>query len=96
MCRRGDPSDPPTSLSGSKSPLTEPAPTRLKRPTPRLGEVEASLQLCVAGVRIALSTPYQHSAADMQAGAPDLENALAAAGVPLRGFSVKIQEEPPE
>lgn len=71
----------------------EPWQTTLRLTTPRLGELEASLQLGAAGVRISLSTAEASVAAEMKAGVADLENALTAAGVPLLGFAVKqIQE----
>ncbi len=63
--------------------------TKLRLTTPRLGSVEASLQLGTAGVRIALSAVDVASAEEMRAGAVDLESALSAAGVPLRGFTVR-------
>lgn len=71
----------------------EPWQTKLRLTTPRLGTLEASLQLGAAGVRVALSAADAGSAAEMRAAAPDLESALAAAGVPLRGFAVKQAPE---
>ncbi len=71
----------------------EPWSTTLRLSTPRLGTLEASLQLGAAGVRIALSTANGDSAADMRAGAADLGKALETAGVPLLGFSVKLDQE---
>ncbi|MFA6314741.1 MAG: flagellar hook-length control protein FliK, partial [Sterolibacterium sp.] len=67
----------------------EPWATTLRLKTPRLGEVEAGLRLGAGGVRIALTTPLGASAADLRAGAPALEQALASAGVPVLGFTVK-------
>jgi hypothetical protein len=77
----------------SSAEAEEPWATTLRLITPRLGEVEASLKLGVAGVRISLSTTEAESAANLRAGAADLEQALAAAGVPLRGFSVRNDQE---
>ncbi|MFA7269786.1 MAG: flagellar hook-length control protein FliK [Sterolibacterium sp.] len=72
----------------------EPWSSTLRLATPRLGEVEATLRLGIGGVYIALTTPYDTSAADLRDGAPKLEQALAAAGVPLMGLTIKqIQEE---
>ena len=72
--------------------------TTLSLTTPRLGRVDANLQLSANGVRITLATPYGASAADMRDEAPKLAAALAAAGVPLLGLQVKHEEEysPPE
>ncbi len=72
--------------------------TTLSLTTPRLGRVDANLQLSANGVRITLATPYGASAADMRDEAPKLAEALAAAGVPLLGLQVKHEEEysPPE
>ena len=74
---------------------SEPEPwlTTLRLTTPRLGEVEASLRLGAGGVHIALNTPYDASAAGLRSGAPDLEQALAAAGVPLLGLTIKHTQE---
>ncbi|MCX7175119.1 MAG: flagellar hook-length control protein FliK [Proteobacteria bacterium] len=73
---------------------TEPWATTLRLNTPRLGEVEAALRLGAGGVHIALSTPLGASADDLRAGAPLLEQALASAGVPMLGFTVKQSQEP--
>lgn len=72
---------------------TEAWSTVLRLTTPRLGEVEAALRLGVGGVHIALSTPVGASATDMRNGAPRLEQALAAAGIPLLGLTVKHAQE---
>jgi hypothetical protein len=63
--------------------------TALSLTTPRLGRIDASLQLTGQGVRIVLATPYGASAADLRDESPKLAAALAAAGVPLLGFQVK-------
>lgn len=68
--------------------------TTLSLTTPRLGEVQARLQLTTAGVRIAIATPIGATAADLREAAPSLENSLAAAGVPLLGLLVKHDNEP--
>lgn len=68
--------------------------TTLSLTTPRLGEVQARLQLTTAGVRIAIATPIGATAADLREAAPALENSLAAAGVPLLGLLVKHDNEP--
>ena len=72
--------------------------TTLSLTTPRLGRVDANLQLSANGVRITLATPYGASAADLRDAAPQLAEALAAAGVPLLAFQVKHEDEyaPPE
>lgn len=63
--------------------------TALALTTPRLGRVEANLQLSAQGVSIVLATPESASAADLRDAAPQLAEALAAAGVPLLAFQVK-------
>lgn len=63
--------------------------TTLRLSTPRLGEVEAALRLGAGGVHIALITPSGASVADLRAGAPLLDQALASAGVPMLGFTVR-------
>jgi len=68
--------------------------TTLRLETPRLGELVAALRLRPGGVKVALMTPSGSSAADLRAGAPALEKALASAGVPMLGFTVKQAREP--
>jgi len=63
--------------------------TALSLTMPRLGLVDATLQLTADGVRVTLATPSNASAADLQAGALQLTEALATAGVPLSGFRVQ-------
>ena len=67
--------------------------TTLQLETPRLGEMVAALRLRPGGVKIALMTPSGASAADLRAGAPLLEKALAAAGVPMLGFTVRQAQD---
>ena len=69
--------------------------TALSLTTPRLGRVDASLQLSAQGVSIALATPHGASAADLRAAAPQLAEALGAAGVPLLAFQVRHEEPTP-
>jgi len=69
--------------------------TALSLTTPRLGRVDANLQLSANGVRITLATPYGASAADMRDEAPKLATALAAAGVPMLGLQIKHEDEYP-
>jgi hypothetical protein len=69
--------------------------TALSLTTPRLGRVDASLQLSVQGVSITLATPAGASAADLRAAAPQLAAALETAGVPLLGFKVRNENEFP-
>lgn len=76
--------------TGNNSPeAEEPWLTTLRLTMPRLGEVAASLKIGVGGVRISLTTPEAKSATDLRAGAAELEQLLAAAGIPLRGFTVR-------
>jgi len=63
--------------------------TALSLTTPRLGRVDANLQLSSRGVAITLATPHGASAADLRTAAPLLAAALDAAGVPLLAFQVK-------
>ena len=69
--------------------------TALSLTTPRLGRIEASLQLSAKGVSIALATPDGTSATDLREAAPELAAALTAAGVPLLGFNVRSEDEYP-
>lgn len=68
----------------------EPWITKLRLTTPRLGALEASLHLGVSGVRVAMATASTEGAARMRAASAQLESALEAAGVPLRGFAVRV------
>ncbi|MDP2823773.1 MAG: flagellar hook-length control protein FliK [Sulfuritalea sp.] len=63
--------------------------TSLRLVTPRLGEIDARLNLTPQGVRITLATPMGASAADLLDAAPSLERSLAAADVPLLALQVK-------
>ena len=69
--------------------------TALSLTTPRLGRIDAKLQLATDGVRITLATPYGASAADLRDAAPKLAEALAAAGVPLLALNIKHEDEYP-
>ncbi|MBU0752779.1 MAG: flagellar hook-length control protein FliK [Gammaproteobacteria bacterium] len=68
--------------------------TTLSLTTPRLGRIDATLQLTPAGVRIALATPYGASAADLRDETPALAAALNEAGLKLLGMQVKHEPEP--
>ena len=67
--------------------------TSLRLTTPRLGSLEASLQLGAAGVRIVLGAADAASAQEMRMAAPELMSALEAAGLRLLGFSVRQAAE---
>lgn len=69
--------------------------TSLSLTTPRLGRVDAVLQLNAAGVRIVLATPYGATAADLRDEVPRLAQALERAGVPLLNLQVKHENEQP-
>lgn len=69
--------------------------TVLSLVTPRLGKIDANLQLSAKGVSIALATPAASSAAALRAASAGLAQALAAAGVPLLGFKVESAHEHP-
>jgi hypothetical protein len=66
--------------------------TTVSLTTPRLGRIDATLQLTGNGVRIALTTPNGGTAVDLRQGTPSLAAALAAAGVPLLGMQVTNEE----
>lgn len=68
--------------------------TSLSLTTPRLGRVDANLQLGAHGVSITLATPYGASAADLRDAAPALAAALRDAGIPLLAFLVRHEEAP--
>lgn len=63
--------------------------TALTLTTPRLGRIDARLQLSAGGVFITLATADAASAEDLRAAAPQLASALAAAGLSLNGFQVR-------
>ncbi len=67
--------------------------TTLSLTTPRLGRVDAMLQLEAGGVRIVLATPYGASAADLRDEIPALATALGEAGLPLLAMQVKHESE---
>lgn len=67
--------------------------TSLRLVTPRLGEIDARLNLTRQGARIAIATPVGASAADLLDAAPALEKSMAAAGVPLLALQVRHDAE---
>ncbi|MDD5176129.1 MAG: flagellar hook-length control protein FliK [Sterolibacterium sp.] len=67
--------------------------TQLRLTTPRLGELEATMRLGPAGVHITLSVAEVDSARDLRNGAQKLDQALATAGIPLLGLSVRQAQE---
>jgi len=69
--------------------------TALSLTTPRLGRVDANLQLSAKGVSITLATPSDSSANDLRAAVPALVEALSAAGVPLLDIKVRFENEYP-
>lgn len=66
--------------------------TRLALTTPRLGRVEASLQLVGGSLRVALNAADETSAENLRQGATALSKSLDAAGVPLVSFLVRHGE----
>lgn len=68
---------------------SEPWQTHLRLTTPRLGTLNAAIHLGPGGVRLDLSAVEAETAATLRAAVDDLAQALAAAGVPLRGFLVR-------
>ncbi|MDP2795709.1 MAG: flagellar hook-length control protein FliK [Sulfurisoma sp.] len=67
--------------------------TTLSLTTPRLGRVDATLQVEPAGIRIALTTPGGASATDLHNEIPALAAALGEAGLPLLAMQVKHEYE---
>lgn len=63
--------------------------TNLRLTLPRLGEIDARVQLSGQTVQLALRTPNAASAADLQTAAPSLQQALAAVGLTLLGVQTK-------
>lgn len=63
--------------------------TSLRLVTPRLGAIDARLNLMPQGVTITLSTQADTSASDLRDAAPALEKSMAAAGTPLLALQVK-------
>jgi hypothetical protein len=63
--------------------------TALSLTTPRLGHIDASLQLSAGGVRITIAAAAAASADGLRAAAPQLAAALEAAGLSLHGFQVR-------
>ncbi|WP_126444212.1 flagellar hook-length control protein FliK [Sulfuricystis multivorans] len=63
--------------------------TRLTLTTPRLGRIEARLQLTSQGVRLAIQADEVDSAARLRAAMPTLAAALERAGVPLLQWTVE-------
>jgi hypothetical protein len=63
--------------------------TALSLTTPRLGHIDASLQLSAGGVRITIAATDAASANDLRTAAPQLAAALEAAGLTLHGFQVR-------
>jgi hypothetical protein len=67
--------------------------TSLRLITPRLGEIDAKLNLTAQGARITVTTPIGASAADLLDAAPVLEQSMTAAGVPLLGLQIKHDKQ---
>ena len=63
----------------------------LRLSMPRLGAIEARLHLTPAGIAIRLITQDEATAARLDAGRERLDSALAAADVPLTGFSSEVR-----
>lgn len=63
--------------------------TSLRLVTPRLGEIDARLNLTPQGIAIQITTPAGSTAADLQSALPALEKSMAAAGVPLLALRIK-------
>ncbi len=67
--------------------------TRLRLTTPRLGSIEANLQLGAAGVRITLNADDASSTAEMRDKTAELAQSLEAAGLTLLGLTVRQTPE---
>jgi hypothetical protein len=62
--------------------------TTLRLTMPRLGSIDATLQIAGNGLRLRLATTSDAAAADLRANATALTQALAAAGVSMQAFEV--------
>lgn len=67
--------------------------TTLRLRLPRLGGVEAQLHLTPAGVALRLRADSDQTVAALERGRATLEEALAAAGLPLTGMAVEQGDE---
>lgn len=67
--------------------------TSLRLTTPRLGRIDAQLQMGVQGVRIDISADSTQSTNDLRRAMPLLEGAFAAAGIPLLGIQIREEAE---
>jgi len=66
--------------------------TSLRLTLPRLGSVQAHLQLGTDGLALRIQAGDADTAQALQAGQPALEKALDAAGVPLTGMVVEVAD----
>lgn len=69
--------------------------TRLRLTMPRLGTVDALLQLAPEGLRVRLTTAGDSGAADLRQGGPQLAAALTGAGLRLTGLEVRNENGQP-
>lgn len=67
--------------------------TTLRVTLPRLGGIEARIQLSALGVALRLITDSADSAEAFQAARAELESALEAAAMPLTAFAVELRDE---
>lgn len=67
--------------------------TTLRLTLPRLGGVEARVQLGLKGVALRLQADDKTTASKLEAHCPELAEALASAGVPLTGMVVEHRDE---
>lgn len=67
--------------------------TSLRLTTPRLGQIDAQLQMGAQGVRIDIAADSAQSTSDLRNAAPFLEGAFAAAGIPLLGIQIREEAE---
>jgi hypothetical protein len=65
--------------------------TELRLQLPRLGEVQARIELGGAGLRLQLIADSDEHRAALQADAPALSTAMAAAGLPVNGMEVRVR-----
>jgi flagellar hook-length control protein FliK len=63
--------------------------TNLRLRLPRLGAIDARLQLNDQGVQLVLRTPNAGTATDLQSAVPSLQQAFDAAGLTLLGVQTK-------
>ncbi len=63
--------------------------TRLNLTTPRLGQIQAAINLAGGAATLVIAATDEQTAGRLRSALPELEQALVAAGVPLAGIAIK-------